>query len=59
MDRQANRQTDGQKNGDAEGKRAPTFIGHIHMGGDLGRTGGTVPKNLRWGTAHESVPPIF
>ena len=27
---------------------------------DLGGTGGTVPqKNLRWGTAHASVPSIF
>jgi len=29
-------------------------------GGDLRETGGTVPsKNLKWGTAHSSVPPIF
>ena len=28
-------------------------------GGDLGGTWGTVPQNLRWGTAHALVPPIF
>jgi len=27
-------------------------------GGDLGGLG-TVPQNLRWGTAHALVPPIF
>ena|SRR6218665_173962 len=26
------------------------------MGGDLGRTGGPSPKDLRWGTAHVSAP---
>jgi len=29
------------------------------MGGDLEGPGGTDPQNLRWGTAHASVPPIF
>ena len=29
------------------------------MGGDLEGTGGTAHKNLRWGTAHASVPPIM
>ena len=29
------------------------------MGGDLGGTGGTVPQNLRWGTASVSVPKYF
>jgi len=29
------------------------------MGGDLGGTGGTVPPNLRWGTAHASSPLIY
>jgi len=29
------------------------------MGGDLRGTGGRSPQNLRWGTAHASVPPIF
>ena len=27
------------------------------MDGDLGGTGGTVPQDLRLGTAHASVPP--
>ena len=26
------------------------------MGGDLGGLGGRYPQNLRWGTAHASVP---
>ena len=29
------------------------------MGGDLEGTVGTVPQNLRWGTAHVSVPQYF
>src|SRR6218665_2629377 len=29
------------------------------MGGDFGGTGRTVLPNLRWGTAHAYVPPIF
>ena len=30
------------------------------MGGDLGVTGEDgPPKNVRWGTAYASVPPIF
>ena len=29
----------------------------VCMGKDLEGTGGTVPQNLRWGTAHASVPP--
>ena len=29
------------------------------MGGDLAGTGGRSSQNLRWGTAHASVPPIF
>ena len=28
-------------------------------GGDLEGTGGTVPQNLRWGTAHALVPQYF
>jgi len=28
----------------------------VDRGGDLGRTGGRSPKNLRWGTAHALVP---
>src|SRR6218665_90779 len=32
----------------------------VYRGGDLGEDWGTVPlKNLRWGTAHALVPPIF
>ena len=31
----------------------------VSMGGDLGRTGGRSPQNLRWGTADASVSPIF
>jgi len=27
------------------------------MGGDLGRTGGTVPQNLRWGDGPCILPP--
>jgi len=29
------------------------------MGGDLRGTGNGPPQNLRWETAHASVPPIF
>ena len=33
---------------------------NVSRGGDIGGTGGRSPqKNLRWGTAHASVPPIF
>ena len=31
---------------------------HFIMGGDLWGLGGR-PPNLRWGTVHASVPPIF
>jgi len=33
---------------------------YVCTGGDLGGNGGRYPgKNLRWGTAHASIPPIF
>ena len=31
----------------------------MSTGEDLGGLGGRSPQNLRWGTAHASVPPIF
>jgi len=38
----------------------PCFHRVFTMGGDLGADWGDVPpKDLRWGTAHASVPPIF
>ena len=33
--------------------------GNTSRGGDLGGWGRRFPQNLRWGTAHASVPPIF
>jgi len=35
------------------------FLWRPHRGGDLGGLGDGPPKNLRWGTAHALVPPIF
>ena len=31
----------------------------MRMGGDLGGLGERSPQNLRWGTVHVSVSPIF
>jgi len=43
-----------------QGKERGVSLKLMHvMGGDLGGTGGKVPQNLRWGTAHASVPTIF
>jgi len=35
-----------------------SVIGEVVVG-DLGGLGGRSPQNLRWRTAHASVPPIF
>src|SRR6218665_313396 len=39
-------------------KARPSLLRGPTMGGDLGGWG-TAPQNLRWGTVHASVLPIF
>src|SRR6218665_1520544 len=42
-----------------EGLRTSAIVLCLQGRRPMGGLGGTVPQNLRWGTAHALVPPIF